>query len=173
MSFGVPVKYFPVADDGQLKTENLKKWIARRKVKEAALELLQVFNGIDLPGLEDVVAGQGKPFREHSGNVRMISLVVSCFEEFEKANKSDKMKITWKVLNAIKQAHGRFLERGSDGWWYEVCDTVAREKVGICFRSVRASHLRQRSTQTISEEPRGKRARIEQQHSGQCLPFCH
>jgi hypothetical protein len=173
MSFGLPVKYYPVTDEGQLKTENHKKWIARRRVKEAALELLQVFNGIDLPGLEDVVAGQGKPFREHSGNVRMRSLVVSCFEAYEKANNSDKMKITWKVVNTIKQADGRFLERGSDGWWYEVYDTVARAKVGICFRSVRASNVRQRSTQAISEEPSGKRARIEKEQGRQCFSCCH
>jgi hypothetical protein len=40
------------------------------------------------------------------------------------------------VVAAVKQGGGRFLDRRKDGWWVEVKDDTAREKVSSTFRTI-------------------------------------
>ena len=136
ITFGVPVPVLPVTYDGELKTTNHLKWIARRKAKDTKMiDKTGVFEGVDLPGRNDVLLGRGRTVQDHPSSVRLRN-IVSCFlEEYKRASKRDKKVIAWKVVEAIKGQGGRFLKRNADDWSVEISDETAREKVSMTFRT--------------------------------------
>jgi hypothetical protein len=141
LTFGVPTKSFPVTYDGELKNTNHLKWLARRKVKESALKKYGYFEGIDMPSLRDVLQGRGKSLQEHSGNVVMRNLVSKYFVEYKQALKHQKGIYVLNVLGDVRQLGGRFLRREDNGWWVEMSDEAAREKVSMTFRTTTMSDI--------------------------------
>jgi hypothetical protein len=153
-----------------LKLLNHLKWIERQKVKDT--EMINkngVFNGVDLPGRNDVLLGRGRIFQDHPGSVKLRNIVSSFLEEFKLASKHSKTVITWKVMEAMKGQGGRFLKRNADGWWVEVSDEAAREKVGMSFRT--AKKQMQDGVPKFEETDNGKRKRMAN-NSGQCFLDC-
>ena len=138
MTFGVPVSHFPVSYEGNLKTTVHSKWLARRVVKETALQSVGTFEGIDLPRTYDVLLGRGKTLQDHSGNVILRRLITEYMPEYRNVPKREKGNVAWKVVIAIKELGGRFLKREPDGWWVEVSDEVAREKISMTYRTSRS-----------------------------------
>ena len=59
MTYGIPVDTIPLNNDGELKTNAHKKWMARRKIKETELRVGLSTITIDLPGRHDVLLGRG------------------------------------------------------------------------------------------------------------------
>jgi hypothetical protein len=173
MTFGLPVEFFPLTVDAELKNSIHLKWIQRRHIKDETLKRFESFDKIDLPGTMDVIVARGKPFRDHAGNVRMRYLINSYLDGYDHATKQEKTKIAWKVVHETKAHCGRFLERNTDGWFVEVMDDVAREKVSVCFRSVRRSTLSKESevpaTSAVTRDR--KRPRIENTRNGGCPSF--
>lgn len=141
MSFGIPVKSFPVTYEGELKVANHQQWLARRIIKEMAIRDKSIFQGIDLPRNEDVLFGRGKTNREHGGNVLMRKIIAEYIPTYRAMAKKEKGGIPLKVLQRIKEGGGRFLKRETDyGWWFEVSDDAAREKISICFRTAHSTN---------------------------------
>ena len=136
MTFGVPVKSIPVTSGDNLKTTTHLQWLARRRIKEAALRRGDIFEGIDLPGPKDVLFGRGKVNQEHSGNVLMRNIIAEYILEYRLATTPDKGRIPLKIVLRIKQEGGRFLERDTaHGWWFEVSDEVGRERISMLLRT--------------------------------------
>ena len=143
----------PVTLDGELKVSNHLKWIIKRRVKDLAVRTTGHFNKIDLPGRDDVLVGKGKPFQDHRGNVVLRQLVELRLEEYNAARKGDKTTFTRDVVQLVK---GRFVKKDKDGWWEEVSEAYAREKVVRVFGS-----LRMKSKTAPLQEPVFVRSRME------------
>lgn len=135
LTFGVPTKSFPVTYDGELKNTNHLKWLARRRIKEAALKHYSYFDGIDTPSRRDVLQGRGKSLQKHSGNVLMRNMVSKYFVDYKQALKSHKGEYVLNVVRDVHQIGGRFLRREDNGWWVEMSDEAARDKVSMTFRT--------------------------------------
>jgi hypothetical protein len=139
MTFGLPVTVFPMTSGGELKVANHLKWIKKRKVKEEMLASFGVFDKVDVPNLNDVLVGKGKPCQQHSGNLRLRHLVELRMADYIVVRKSEKKNFTQEIVQTIQKSSGRFLKRDPDGWWQEVPDEDALEKVSKTFGSTRAS----------------------------------
>jgi hypothetical protein len=164
MAYGIDVASFPLSPDGEVKTTHHLKWLAKRKIKEAALQTVGSFSGIDLPGRNDVLLGRGKPFRQHPGNVRMRELVDLYKEEYKRAPVGQKSNISDKIVQAtmIKE-HSLFLKRQPDGWWVQVSQNEAREKATQIFRTARSTRTKERHRYV--ETDNRKRSKIQQQET--------
>jgi hypothetical protein len=138
MTFGVPVSHFPVSYEGYVKNLAHGKWLARRMDKETALQAVGKFEGIDLPRTCDVLLGRGKIVQEHSGNVMLRRLIADYMPEYRNVPKKEKSHVAWKVMQAVKMLGGRFLKRQPNGWWVEVSDEVAKEKISMTYRTSRS-----------------------------------
>jgi len=170
LGYGIPVEVFPVGESGVIKKMHLNRWISKYKAREKTpLHTGAVFRGIDLPTHSDVLTGTGKPIRQHLGNVYLRDLVGLFMEEFI----SMKMEAVEKVHSLIKARLGRFLYQCSDGWWWELSEANALEKVRTTFLTARTRQGREtrRSavTSTVTTEsmdislflPQGKRPRYD------------
>ena len=63
MSFGIPIKAFPMSIDGKLKFTNHKKWVERREKKETYLAANPFGEiGVDIPSHSDILLGRGSPY---------------------------------------------------------------------------------------------------------------
>ena len=174
MTFGVPVEGLPLTDDGDIKTTTHMKWIAKRKVKESKLKRSEEFHGIDLPGINDVLVGRGKPIGHFPGNVRLRRYVEQYVDEYEQATKQEKTLIAMRIVHATKRNPCRFLKRNDDGWWEETTDDVARAKVSTCFRSARSSKTAaERQSPVFAEAGDAKRLRVFSNEDRGCITgFC-
>jgi hypothetical protein len=87
MTFGIPVRGFPLTHDGEILLENHKDLLKQRKnIDEKKTDMGRII----LPGPYDVLFGRGKSFQEHPGNMRYRQLVESHMEMYEAANKIEK-----------------------------------------------------------------------------------
>ena len=160
MTFGVPVHSFPVTYDDELKTRTHLQWLVRRRIKETAIRNGDSFEGIDLPSIKDVLCGRGKSYQEHSGNVHMRNIIAEYIPQYREGTQTDKGRIPLQVVMRIKQEGGRFLKRDTDfGWWFEVSDEEAREKISMSFR--RASCVSGVSTDIAQIDCVRKSARVD------------
>lgn len=167
MTFGIPVDHLPI-DGDNLKNGNHQKWIARQKVRDSLIKRDGVFSGIDTPRRFDVLLGRGKNFQEHLGNQYMRREVEARVEDYQSSSREGKLDLINKVFGDIQSQHGRFLRRDKDGWFLEVSESVATEKVASSFRTF-MSVLRKNARNgrlTSSPEPEfvetsnGKRSRL-------------
>jgi hypothetical protein len=144
MTFGIPVKEFPVTTQGQLKTGKHKGWVERRKQKENYLKANDVQVGaVDLPIKYDVLLGKGMPCQEHAGNKHLHETVAMCYEEYDYAKRDRKTEIAEELVALVNQSSGRFLKRDeASGMWVEVPLREAREKVCHGFRRKREWDLK-------------------------------
>ena len=139
MSFGIPVHLLPITPEGELKKILHTKWLAKRKVKEEEENSSKGSGKIDLPTMTDVLLGKGKPIQQHAGNVRLRHLVENQLDAYLKMRKGDKSVMARQVVEAVKQGNGRFLKKDRDGWWVEIDEELARDKVIKSFTSARAT----------------------------------
>ena len=156
MSFGLPVPSLPISYDGELKTANHLKWMAKRKAKDAQLKSGQPFCGVDLPGTSDVLLGRGKQCNEHKGNVKFRSLVDARQTEYENASVQEKKSIAAEIVAAIKKEHGRFLKKEKGDWWVVASDAEACNKANTLFRTERSVRMRAHRTGNAATSKRTK-----------------
>jgi hypothetical protein len=144
MTFGIPVKEFPITTQGQLKTGKHKGWVERRKQKETYLKTNAVQAGaVDLPIKCDVLLGKGMPCQEHAGNKHLHERVAMCYEEYDNAKRDRKTEIAEELVALVNKSSGRFLKRHeASGMWVEVPLREAREKVCHGFRRKREWDLK-------------------------------
>ncbi len=152
-SFGILPEQIPLnTTTGKVKTKYHHKWLELKLQKEIALKENKSFNKIECPMIEDVLFGRGWPIMKHPGNVIFRHIVDSKLDEYQnEETKRGKTFIACSVVNIIKQQGngGRFLKEDS-GWWVEVSDEMARQKVSIAFRDARKLKIRQESKASIA-----------------------
>ena len=89
-----------------------------------------------LPADVDILLGRGKPFQNHPGNQRMLSLVDKYKERYQAAERKEKHDIVEEVMGIIEGSGGRFLRRVDyENYWVPVQHSIAYRKVGHAFRS--------------------------------------
>ena len=149
MTFGLPIHTFPIGGEGELKTGEFQKWIKKQLIKDGVLRQSLHFDAIDLPSSKDVLMGKGKPFQLHPGNVRLRYLCELQLDEYNASRKGDKSEVACRVVEQC----GRFLKRDSNGWWTEVSEDIAKDKVIKAFLSIRANEQNESPRQTPSPPP--------------------
>ena len=93
-----------------------------------------------VPTTLDVLMGRGRPYQDHKGNMYLSRLVDLHRDEYNESSRFDKTRISWTLVNIIKERGGRFLKKSNtnadnDAYW-EVCSLdAAREKVAHGFRT--------------------------------------
>ena len=139
-SFGILSEQIPVnTTTGKVKTKQHLKWLELMLQKEKAINQNRAFNKIECPMIKDVLFGRGWPIMKHPGNVILRGIIDSKLEEYKnEKSKRAKTLISYSVVCSVKQkGHGgRFLKEDS-GWWVEVSNDAARQKVSIAFRDAR------------------------------------
>jgi hypothetical protein len=169
MTFGVPVELLPITYQGELKTANHMKWIGRRQVKEAFFLKTGQFDKIDLPGRNDVILRRGRIFHDHPGNVHMRAYIDVFKQDYKSAPLGEKANIASKIVQAMKEEGGRFLERDGDGWWVEVSDKEAGKRVSKAIRSARPT--KEDTVSYFMETQNRKRAKINGTKNGETSCF--
>jgi hypothetical protein len=172
MAYGIDIESFPLSTDGEVKMAHHLKWLAKRKIKEAALQTIGSFAGIDLPGRHDVLLGRGKPFQQHPGNVRMREMVDLYKEEYTRVPVGQKSNIADKILQTIMiKEHSFFLKRQPDGWWVQVSENEAREKVAHAFRTARSTRTKDRHRYVETDNRKRSKIQQQQQRDVPCFGF--
>jgi hypothetical protein len=148
-SFGILSEQIPInTTTGKVKTKQHLEWLNLKLQKERALKENEPFNKIECPMMKDVLFGRGWPIMKHPGNVMLRNIIDSKLEEYQnEKTKRGKTLIAYAVVYMIKQEGigGKFLKEDS-GWWVEVSNDMARQKVSIAFRDAR----KQKSNNTRS-----------------------
>jgi len=113
-----------------------------------------------------VVIGRGQKPALTTGNCRLRVLTSTFLPQYADAteSKSTKTYLVNKIVNIIKSAcHDLECEaafvRYKNGRWYEVDDSVAREKVGYQFRDLLADRYESSSKRKVERKHERKRAR--------------
>lgn len=166
LSFGIPVDRFPLTTDGSIRQKNQTKWIAKRRYKERTVDGNVGWRDsrIDIPLPKDVLLGKGKPIQKHFGNNLLGFMVEKELTEHMKSTPSQKAHISWKIVNEVKASSGRFLSKDEYGWWIEVDDSEAREKVANTFSNTQAKV--KRSTQAEASEGGGRTSKKKRRTKG-------
>lgn len=166
LTFGIPRKCFPISNSGELLMEKHAEFLAMRRKHEEhsglthghdcdGVSLSHQPRHIILPKNIDVLLGRGRPFQEHTGNMRCNFVVMAAMEEYERVSRNDKTGIARDVIAKIKAYGGRFLKQ-NEGVWEEVDDSEALRKISHSFRTHRQLlRAQQATTSGTSNEPDG------------------
>ena len=85
-----------------------------------------------------------------AGNAVFRNLMESKLDSYDNADtKREKTLIAWSIVYELRDEHrSRFLrEDKTTGWWFEVTNETARQKVSIGFRDIRKARLANKSQQ--------------------------
>jgi len=141
IAYGILSHFLPVTNTGNIKNQNLLRWIAFRQAKERASVLGIQFNGIDCPLVKDVLTGKGPHVSSNPANVVYRKIMESRFLEHRDAATADrKTVISREIVDKLVRDGGRFLMK-KESWWVNGDRETAREKVSIAFRDMRKSFL--------------------------------
>lgn len=137
MSFGIPADQIPVTNTGTIKTKNHLQWIKYITEEEKAARQGLPFDGIEYPGVNDVLFSLGRHTWSHPGYAMFRGLLESYYDRHCSADSlEEKMGITWEVVEEVERNGGRFLTRDKRGWWVQINDrSVIRGKVALAFRN--------------------------------------
>lgn len=164
-TFGIPVDCIPLEQGSSLQTNSHLAWIQSQKVIEMSYDSdSSNKENIIIPRNQDVLFGKLPLARGHIGNTRAHYLVESYYQEYEKANKTEKTALGNKVIAVVHALGGRFLRsKGSlsGGAWEEVSDTIARQKIAHWFR-----HLREKKAKSHAIHPKtsATKRQVEESH---------
>lgn len=91
---------------------------------------------VTLANLQDVLFGRGGLTNRHKGNLRYRDCISLHREDYTRSSKSEKPSVARRIVQAIRSGKtpGRFLKRGHDGKWIEVCDKEAAWKASQALR---------------------------------------
>ena len=74
------------------------------------------------PTDDDVLLGRGPSSSRHPGNTRFHHQTLEFHSWYKQSTKMEKQTIAKLLVDSIKSAGHRFLEKGTDGLWHEVID---------------------------------------------------
>ncbi|CAJ1968355.1 unnamed protein product [Cylindrotheca closterium] len=109
------------------------------------------------PGPSDVILGRGRKANNHTGNIRLRTMVEELSDVYKTSSKKQKTEITQRVVDSI-HINGRFLKESEMIGWVEVPDEVARIKVSHAFRD---SYKVKRKQADKSQNMVGQKHRLE------------
>lgn len=147
LTFGIPMKVFPVTIEGEAKVDQHLEWIQQRRIRE---ESIQDSKLITVPGPFDVIMGRDRLAQEHPGNFHYLDAIETHLVMYDTLSKVKKTKLSDQIVDGIHESGGRFLKRDKTGW-IEIDDRTARYKVSMAFRSKR------RTVQTPTKTARLRR----------------
>jgi len=105
-----------------------------------------------------IICGRGKACTASAGNTRLKDIVLAHIDQYSRAtNKTDKTKTVNAILDAVQgdfKDQGMFVRKHNEEWW-EVEDTIAREKVGCMIRDI--LHTKYRSSSKAKFEKKKRR----------------
>lgn len=89
------------------------------------------------PGPHDVICARGKGAFNHAGNKRFRQVVESYCTKYKNVqSKIERSAIVSDIIDSIRKFGSGFIKQEeTTGEWFEVGDTIAREKVGQHFRN--------------------------------------
>ena len=89
------------------------------------------------PSNWDVMCGRGMAIRTHVGNQNYINLIQGFREEYENTPKGRKMEIVKRVIDAVSDKTGRFLQKKGEVW-VELDAEKVIQKTSQAFRDLRS-----------------------------------
>jgi hypothetical protein len=146
MTFGIPMKVFPVTSEGETQVERHLEWIQQRRKRE---ELDQNTKRIMVLSPFDVIMGRDKLAQEHVGNIHYLDIIETHLDMYDGFSKVEKTELASRIVDGMHKSGGRFLKWDGTGW-IEIDDKTARSKVSMAFRSKR----RTVQTHTKTHRPR-------------------
>jgi len=128
---------------GQIKNQNHQKWIHMMRIRQDAMNENQSFHGVECPEQRDVLFGRGWPKMYHPGNAIFRDMIEARIEAYNTVeSKREKTMIAWSIVFELLDSGARFLREDTAGWWMEVTNDEARQKVSIAFRDFRKARHR-------------------------------
>lgn len=160
-SFGISRRILPVNENGELKVQDIDKYMDGRRRKETRVPSASSI--IDCPRGDDVLLGRGRPYQIYPGNFFLKKVIEKEIEAYQKADRFEKTCISEEIVRMIQGKNGRFLKRDDSGMgWIVVDDKSAREKVSHGFRTKKSradvveEHVSDESLSALLD-PQGKR----------------
>eukprot|EP00526_Cylindrotheca_closterium_P008839 CAMPEP_0113615554 /NCGR_PEP_ID=MMETSP0017_2-20120614/7763_1 /TAXON_ID=2856 /ORGANISM="Cylindrotheca closterium" /LENGTH=503 /DNA_ID=CAMNT_0000524799 /DNA_START=47 /DNA_END=1558 /DNA_ORIENTATION=+ /assembly_acc=CAM_ASM_000147 len=89
------------------------------------------------PLQHDILLGRGVRLMQHPGNVRFREFLEGYQDDYDRAQRNKRRKVSIEVVRVLRHQGVRFLERNEHGDWVESDVTEAEDKVGQLFRSRR------------------------------------
>ena len=168
MSFGIPIRDFPIDRKGNQNLNNHLKWIDRQRKKDAYLasksspSSLQTNNGlydetndtcyaVDIPSRADVLLGRGQPSYSHPGNKHFHEIIMNHYDDYTSCvQREGKSRMAENIVCIVQEYGGRFLklDESVSGMWMEVSTTEARNKVTHNFRRLKEADLKKKNKNT-------------------------
>jgi hypothetical protein len=139
MTFGIPIKDFPLTDTGRVKTKSLIPWIKTRVAIDAAFLENRPFEGVECPLRQDVLFFNAGHKWSHPGNTAFREILASKHSKYlQSTTNAEKRAIIHEIISEVTTTGGRFLAwpPASKGWW----DVLApdskslKDKVGSALR---------------------------------------
>jgi hypothetical protein len=142
-SFGIPSNALPINSDGVLQKKGHLKWLKLRKAQEEVVRGYcsndssggRMVDQIVVPARKDVLFGRGSVLQSHVGNFRLSHLIEENLERYFSSQRNGKIPLVNSIMGTIRMEGGRFLRQTKAGWWEEVSDDVACDKIGHGFRN--------------------------------------
>lgn len=143
-TFGIQPIEMPIyTNTGNIKPQNHHKWLDLQRTKDDAIKKSKPFFGIECPNHKDILFGRGWPKTKHPGNAVFRNLIEARLNEYNNAlSKGEKTMITLSIVLELKESEARFLREDKSGWWMEVSNDIARQKVSIGFRDIRKAKIK-------------------------------
>ncbi|CAJ1970012.1 unnamed protein product [Cylindrotheca closterium] len=89
------------------------------------------------PAETDILLGRGVRLMQHPGNIRFREFLERYQDDYDRAQRNKRRKVSSEVVRALTGKGVRFLERNEDGDWVVADHAEAEDKVGQLFRSRR------------------------------------
>jgi len=143
-TFGIQSHDVPInSNTGKIKDHNHDKWLKMQQIMDEWRAKNQPFKGIECPTQKDILFGRGWPKMSHPGNAIFRNVIETRLEEYNDArSKREKTMIAWSIVCDLKEIGSRFLKQEKCGWWIQVSNEVARQKVSIGLRDVRKARVK-------------------------------
>ena len=111
-----------------------------------------------LPSPHTVIVGRGKEPKHNLGNKRLRVLATSFLKKYQQGDKRCKTQIVSDIIfmirTACKGGKGGFVKHTKNGQWYELDNSIAREKVGYVFRDLLADEYKSSSKSKVARRQR-------------------
>ncbi|KAL3826420.1 hypothetical protein ACHAXA_011229 [Cyclostephanos tholiformis] len=115
------------------KTNESPLLFTKTKTKRKPKRILDESRAIE-PTDDDILLGRGGFTIVHPGNIRFREKALELSPWYESCSKEEKYHVSNVLINSIKGEGRRFLERGSNGLWYEVIGNGVRKKASQLMR---------------------------------------
>lgn len=119
--------------------------------KSKVFEISPNSSFVEYPGINDVAFRKGVSLMHHPGNDYFHGLIQSKIYEHDNESQTGKSRITWWVVDEIRNRKGRFLSWDQRGWWEVLEDeSKIRLRVAVSFREWKKHLKSQKNRQTMS-----------------------